>query len=442
MRSTPRSTVRTRATRASDGFHVPVLVVAAFCLIAWFFSRDPRTAEAGPGAHTTLATTSVSRELVRAPLLEGAPPADVATLVHARGDVKVRDGESLGWGDAREPVALHAGDAVQTFARAGALLILGPGDALSLGERTLFVADVPHVLGPATAAPRGSLLEGALSATLVGSRSSPRAPFFELILPGARLTFAPAGTDARVQFRASRNPDATSSISLVSGRGLLVGRNGSEKLTQGFGWTLDESGAVLERRTLPAAPGVLTPMGGTELVYRDVPPRVAFRWNPIAHASAYRLRVARDRDFEDLLFDQIVDGRDFTLSDLHAGEHYWSVSAVDGWHEGLPSVPRRLRIVRDAEPPELSVDSSDAADDSGHLVLHGRTEPGAQVFVQGRPIAVASDGAFQTALDLSPGAALVAIEAADGVGNITYRSQVVTTRGMEPYSVADAQPPQ
>lgn len=419
---------------------MPVLVVAAFCLIAWFFSRDPRTVDAGHGAHAAPGAASVSRDLQRVPLPQGTPPAEVATLVHARGDVRVRDGESLGWGDAREPVALHAGDAVQTFARAGALLILAPGDALSLGERTIFVADVPVTLGPAAAAPRGSLLEGALSAALTASHADDGAPLFELVVSGAQLTFGP-GTDARVQFRASRNRDATSSISLISGRGLLVGRNGSEKLTQGFGWTFDESGKVLARRTLPAAPGVLTPMGGTELVYRDVPPRVAFRWNPVADASAYRLRIARDRDFEDLMFDQIVDGRDFTLSDLHAGEHYWSVSAVEGWHEGLPSVARRLRIVRDAVPPELSVEASDAADDSGHLVLHGRTEPGAHVFVQGRPIAVATDGAFQTALDLSPGASLVAIEAADGVGNITYRSQVVTTRGIERYSVADAQPP-
>ena len=441
MRSTPGSVERTRATRAADGLRLPAIVIAAFCLIAWIFSRDPGTAESRQGARAIRGTPSVSRELTPAPLREDGPPPDIATIVHVRGDVKVRDGESLGWGDAREPVALHAGDAVQTFARAGALLLLGPGDALSLGERTVFVADAPDAVGPTTSAPRGSLLEGALSASFAERKGNDGTPSFELTLPGALLTFAPAGASGRVQFRASRNPDATNSVSLVSGRGLLVGRDGSEKLTQGFGWTLDESGEVLAHRALPSAPGVLTPIGGTELAYRDVPPRVAFRWNPVAHASAYRLRIARDRDFEDLLFDQAVDGRGFTLSDLHAGEHYWSVSAIEGWHEGLPSVPRRLRIVRDAEPPELSVESSDSADDSGHLVLRGRTEPGARVFVQGRPIAVTPDGAFQTTLDLSPGASLVAIEAADGVGNVAYRSQVVTTRGIERLSVADAQPP-
>jgi len=391
-------------------------------------------AHAGDAARPPEAHTPSTPDRNEAPAPASAMDAPVATLLHASGDVELRIAEGARRGDGNMDEALHAGDAVQTLTRSRALLRIGKQDYLGLGERSVLVFGAGRA-GVDTAAPRrATLLAGSLSGSFGSSGAD--VPF-ELELPGARLSPAGAPDDA-LRFLVSRNAGSASSISVLSGRARLARAHGAELLTAGVGVTLDAHGNLRERRALPPPPDTLAPPGGSVLVYRDVPPRIAFTWGAVGRHSHYRLRVASDVDFHELLADERIGAASCTLSSLHAGEYYWSVSSLDGRHEGRPSVPRRLRILRDSVAPALTVDA--LAEASGPVVVRGHTEPGASVYVQGEAVAAAPDGTFERRIVRRPGAFLLRVEAVDSVGNVSANSRVVIARDAERATVADTDP--
>jgi len=429
-----------------DGPYLDVLIVLiggiVFCLLLYLLFRHLfpaslwRDEETDSGYSASAATRELSYDTATAE----AAAAHVATLLSASGEVKVRYADSLSWGDAQMQLELHADDAIQTFTRSSALLRLETKDYLELGERSLIVFSAGAVDRFAgTPGPRrGTLLEGMLAGTLGGDRGDGTP--FELSLPGAQLTLEPeTAADGQVRFQVNRNPDESTSIALYAGRARLSGGAASESLASGFGVTLDGNGTVLDHRALPAAPTALGPVEGSVVTYRDVPPRVTFTWNPVHKLARYRLRVARDRDLHEIVLDEQVAGDAFALSDLRAGDAWWSVSAVDGWHEGPASEPRRVTIRQDFDAPVLTLEPLSESAASGPIVVRGHTESGARVYVQGQVVEPDSNGDFEAQLTRRSGAFLLVVEAADAVGNISYQSQIVTGRDTERASVADTE---
>ena len=56
---------------------------------------------------------------------------------------------------------------------------------------------------------------------------------------------------------------------------------------------------------------------------------VTVRWGARTGVSRYRLQVAQDRDFADILFDRVVDGHEYEVSDLQPGKYFWRVAPLD-----------------------------------------------------------------------------------------------------------------
>lgn len=436
MTATPeaRAGNGTKGRGARPGPLMVLVSSALLCALLLLVFRNLASGSLRSGEDENAAGASVAR----APAYEGGSGATaslhVATLLRLHGRVEVRYAGSPAWTEARPDLALHGGDAVQAARRASALLRLEANDHLELGERSLIVFDagIADRFAGGAFARRGTLLEGSISGTLGGAQGD--AVPFELAVAGGALMLTPAAAaGGEVRFHVSRNPDETTSIALFSGRALYAPAGGTaQTILDGSALTVDAGGQVVARGPLAKAPAPAQPAADAEVAYRDVPPRIAFAWQPVGAAERYRLRVARDREMTDIVLDERVAGTSFTLSDLHAGDHWWSVSALDGWNEGHASAARRLRITRDARPPVLVLEEIPpfAADD-GSIVVRGRTEPGARVYVQGDVVATAADGSFATVVEVPPGASLVVVEAADAVGNVAYRSQIVSPRAAE-----------
>lgn len=66
-------------------------------------------------------------------------------------------------------------------------------------------------------------------------------------------------------------------------------------------------------------------------IVQDNPPQtsVTLRWGARPGVSRYRLQLANDRDFSDIVFDRVVSGQVYVLNDLVPGRYYWRVASLN-----------------------------------------------------------------------------------------------------------------
>src|SRR6266404_3741843 len=57
---------------------------------------------------------------------------------------------------------------------------------------------------------------------------------------------------------------------------------------------------------------------------------VHLRWGPRPGVSRYRLQLASDSAFGDIVFDRVVAGNDYRISDLPPGRYFWRVAPLTG----------------------------------------------------------------------------------------------------------------
>ena len=63
---------------------------------------------------------------------------------------------------------------------------------------------------------------------------------------------------------------------------------------------------------------------------RQVAQSTIVRWNGQPGINRYRLQLARDEQFTDIVFDRAVTGREYTVTELAAGSYYWRVAPAAG----------------------------------------------------------------------------------------------------------------
>jgi outer membrane protein assembly factor BamB len=74
---------------------------------------------------------------------------------------------------------------------------------------------------------------------------------------------------------------------------------------------------------LPGIVSVLAQTGPTEN-----PMAVHLRWGPRPGVSRYRLQLASDSAFADIVFDRVVAGNDYQVNDLTPGRYFWRVAPL------------------------------------------------------------------------------------------------------------------
>lgn len=66
-------------------------------------------------------------------------------------------------------------------------------------------------------------------------------------------------------------------------------------------------------------------------------------WNKQKGVNRYRLQIAGDEKFRDVLFDGLITGGRYLVSDLSAGYYYWRVAPA-GSHSSSYSKPLRFFV--------------------------------------------------------------------------------------------------
>jgi hypothetical protein len=355
---------------------------------------------------------------------EAVPSDDiVATLTSVSRSVKQRGADAIEWTAATAGMPIRDRQAIQTLARSGAVVTLGRHDEMVLGQNTLAVFAHPDQGNGAGTRQASLLLVGGEVRVKLGPGDG-AARGLSVLTTASSTTVRPAARSS-AQFAVVVSPDKSSTFSLFSGQADVTVAGKTLSLQANQVVTVDTSGHASPVESLPATPEAQAPADHAKATYGRLAPRVEFRWNGVGGADGYRLVVARDPEFENVVLDKIVGAPQFVHGGLEAGRYYWKVSGVRGKAAGLATPVRELELARDTEPPAIVVDLPAEVRDSAGFVLHGRTEPGSQVLIDKEPVAVSPDGAFERTLTLRRGVNMIVIEAVDAAGNSAYEAKYV-----------------
>ncbi|HEX8354282.1 MAG TPA: PQQ-binding-like beta-propeller repeat protein, partial [Pyrinomonadaceae bacterium] len=93
---------------------------------------------------------------------------------------------------------------------------------------------------------------------------------------------------------------------------------------------------------LPGAPEV--PASAQKPVATQLPPSMLVRWQGKPGVNRYRLQLATDEKFEDVVFDQAVEGRQYVVRDLPPGNYFWRVAPAAAETSISYSTPERVSM--------------------------------------------------------------------------------------------------
>jgi hypothetical protein len=226
---------------------------------------------------------------------------------------------------------------------------------------------------------------------------------------------------------------ATGRFSAFRGELEVTSKDGVTKKVAALEEIRQKGDLLSDPKALPAAPLPIAPAAHLETSL-DTTKRLDLLWQEVPSAARYALQVSRNRLFVDNLID--VDSRrktDATLELRGEGTYQWRVAAIS--REGLQgpwSEPRAFRVaasvrpgeVGDKTPPPIELDQVQVY---GNLfMVAGRTEPGAEIRINGESVEVAQNGTFTKTLVVDrEGWSVLDFEAADRSGNVARMRQRV-----------------
>lgn len=353
----------------------------------------------------------------------GSPDAVVALLTSTRNDVKDKPASGLSWQESRAGTPLRNRHSVQTFHRSEAVINFGASNELRVGENALVVVKSFHEAHE-SGKPRRTLvvLGGELQARL--SRSAHDSLQVEVETANATRLRAGGSDDTQVELRVAVDETGSSEIAVLEGSAEVEREGTTRAVAANEAVFVDSVGHLSEPEPLPPPPRLVAPENGTEIVFRDQSPRLAFTWS--GSAAEYDLTLAHDAAFTDVVHRERLSGARFVYGNLKEGAYYWRVVAVRGRAKSVGAVAGPIRVVQDLTPPELVVHFPGETVAAPEVVLRGKAEPGADVYLDDRQVRVAADGSFERRLPLSRGLNVIVVEAIDAAGNVTYRSGTVT----------------
>ena len=87
---------------------------------------------------------------------------------------------------------------------------------------------------------------------------------------------------------------------------------------------------------------------------QQLPPSILVRWQGRPGINRYRLQLATDEKFEDVVFDQAVEGRQYVVKGLPPGDYFWRVAAAAVETSIAYSKPERVTLSESAKGVEVA----------------------------------------------------------------------------------------
>jgi len=360
---------------------------------------------------------------------EGTTSREVR-IFRSVGDVRVKRAGEFDWQPVDRKMLLRVGDQVKTSSSGSIQLIYFDGTVTTIDPGSLLEIREIHE-DPATKVRRVTekLNWGEVSAST--QKRNVDGSFHEVATE--RFT---ARSDEAGEFRiASDKESKATAIDVFQGRVQVASGGRKENVESGERLRTDAAGQLQAKEVLPGAPRLLSPSDQKVFVH-EAPAEASttLSWERVPGAKAYHLAISDRILFADARYEADRADTNVVLQGVEPGEYYWRVAAISPASvRGPYSEVRRFRITAqkisdkdDTTPPGLAI--TENVQTGPMLILNGRTEPGALLWVDNEKVEVTDDGTFYAVIRLrKEGVNDVSIVAQDAAGNVkkvTHRAYV------------------
>ena len=348
-----------------------------------------------------------------------------AVLTQSYKTVKSKRADTIVWKSTKLGMPLYDHDAVQTFEKSSATIAFDETNHIEMGENTLVV--IKRMEKDRLLQDKRSffvVVDGELRGKIMGS--GVESVDLQVTIPGAVAQIqSPQKNAGASDFKIKVKPDKSAVITVYTGSATIASAVGTQQVDEHQGITIGPDGAFLPAGPLPDAPVPTSPSQDRAFVYGGSPPRIQFSWMAPSKVSRYRFLLAHDPEFRQRIVDETVTKPSFARNALSSGDYYWKVSGLSGDFESSYSETWHFQVRQALEPPALSVKFPPGVMYRSDYILRGTTEPGAEVFVNGKNVIPAADGTFSYQGTLKQGINVIVVKAVVAVYNEAYRSQIV-----------------
>lgn len=354
-------------------------------------------------------------------------------ISHLEGDVRVKRAGEFNWESADHKMLLHAGDQLKTAGSGSVQLVYFDGTRTTINPGSLLeIREIRE--DPATKVRRvseklnwGEVLASTQKRNVDGS-------FHEVATDKVSARSEGVG-----EFRISSDKESkTASVDVFNGRLQIASGGRVERLESGERIRADAGGTLQAKEILPGVPRLIVPADQKIFVHEDPAKAVTtLAWEPTAGAVRYHLMISDRMLFTSALYDADRAETTVQIDGIQPGEYHWKVASVSpAGIRGPYSEPWRFRVTahslhdtEDTTPPVLEI--TENVQSGPMLILNGRTEPGAVLWVDNEKVDVTDDGTFYAVIRLrKEGVNEVALLSQDASGNakkLNHRAYV------EPY---------
>ena len=275
--------------------------------------------------------------IIPAELLKGIPTSGTVSFVKGTAEIQ-RRGQAL-WEPLRLKDPVEEGSSVRTESGSALEVTFEDGSSLFLRSET--------TVGMTKVRKRGAVhfiedlfLQGGRIINSI-KRATGREPRYRIRTPSAIA--AARGTE----FRVSHDKKASTRVEVLKGRVSAKGHERSVDLAQGEGTVVMPGAEPRAALRLLAPPNLINP----EPLYRKMP--LEFRFDRVEAAVSYRVMVARDPGFKDLVHDGVIRPMELLkVEPVDDGTYLMQVASMDGFGlEGLPSAPYPVKVRTSPVPP-------------------------------------------------------------------------------------------
>jgi hypothetical protein len=360
---------------------------------------------------------------------EGTTSREVR-IYKSEGDVRVKRAGEFDWQPVDKKMMLRVGDQVKTAASGSVQLIYFDGTLTTINPGSLLEIREIHE-DPTTKVRRvteklnwGEVMASTQKRNVDGS-------FHEVATDKISARSEDAG-----EFRiASDKESSAAAVDVFQGRVHVASGGRKENVESGERLRTDAAGQMQAKEVLPGVPRLLAPSDQKVFVHEE--PEMAstsLSWERVPGATKYHLEISDRYLFTAPLYGADRAETTVMIAGVKPGEYYWRVASISPSSvRGPYSETRRFRVtvqkIRDRDdstPPTLDI--TENVQSGPMLILNGRTEPGALLWVDNEKVEVTDDGTFYAVIRLrKEGVNDVSLVAQDAAGNqrkLTHRAYV------------------